>query len=48
MASDHGFIMGITWLALLFALGASALWMRAIDDLFIRNRDETASKREEM
>jgi hypothetical protein len=44
MGTDHWFIMGMAWLALLLALGASALWMRAIDDLSLCNQDETDSK----
>ncbi len=35
MTLDHWFIMGVAWLALLLALGASALWMRTIDDRFL-------------
>ncbi len=47
MASDHWFIMWLAWLALLLALGVSALLMRAIDDQFLYNRSEATSEIEE-
>ncbi len=47
MITDHWIVMGLAWLGLLLALGASALLMRAIDDQFLYNRSEATSEMEE-